>query len=230
MGHDVTLFATGDSDDLGRAGRRCASRPQRFAPNFEKQQRALRAPAGAGAPRGARVRRAALPHRLPPVLAVHPPADAVPEHAARPARPATGCRHLRPVPRGAAGLDLRRAARADAASQLGGDGPARHAAQPADAAAGAASATTSPSSAASRPRRASSPRSASPPRPGAKLQGRRQDRRGGLQYYRERRSRRCSAASVSSSWARSTTRRSRRSSPAPARCCSRSTGRSRSAW
>jgi hypothetical protein len=46
-----------------------------------------------------------------------------------------------------------------------------------------------------------------------------------------KRSRPCCATSRwSSSWARSGTRRRRRSSAAPARCCSRSTGRSRSGW
>ena len=72
------------------------------------------------------------------------------------------------------------AAPADAAAELGGDRAARHAARPADPAAGGRRrATTSPSSAASRPRRASRRAIRIAAAAGARLQDRRQDRRGG---------------------------------------------------
>ena len=119
----------------------------------------------------------------------------------------TGCRHLRPVPRGAAGFDLRRAARADAATQLGGDGPARHAAQPADAR------SRRPAGLLRLPRphlAGEGDRARDPHRPRRRARSCRSPRRSARKTRRTitKSSRRCSAAMLSSSWAKSTTRRS----------------------
>ena len=85
LGHDVTLFASGDSRTSAKlAGLAGALR----------LDAAVRDPcpahgdAGAGAAAGGRIRRAALPSRLLSVLAVFAPIDAVPDHAPRPSRPA----------------------------------------------------------------------------------------------------------------------------------------------
>src|SRR3954453_13018392 len=87
------------------------------------------------------VRLPPFPSRLLSVVAVLPAADAVPDHAARPARSAgasTGFQYLLEGPRR---LDFERAAPAGAAGELGEDDPPRPARESADAEAGEAGIT-----------------------------------------------------------------------------------------
>ena len=80
LGHDVTLFASGDSCDVGQARADVAARaaPRRFG---ARSHGAAHGDAGAGAPPRRRVRRAAFSSRLLSVLGVLAPADAVRHHA-----------------------------------------------------------------------------------------------------------------------------------------------------
>ena len=91
-------------------------------------------------------------------------------------------------------------------------------------------AATSPSSAASRRRSGPTGRSRSPSAPACRCKIAAKVDQADRALLRARRSSRCSTTRWSSSSARSATRRRRRSSAARWRCCSRSTGRSRSAW
>ena len=229
MGHDVTLFASGDSHHLRQAGRPLAARAAP-RPRHPRLGRHLRAADRIRAPARRPVRRAAFPYRLLAELGVPPPGRAVRDHPARPPRPARVRRRLPHVPDRAAGVDLRQPAQAAAGCRLGGHGLSRHAGEPADAAAGRRSATTSPSSAASRPRKGIERAIQIAGALRREAEGRRQGGQGGRRILQDTASSRCWPTPMSSSSARSTTPRSPPSCPAPRRCCSRSTGRSRSAW
>ena len=101
LGHEVTLFASGDSCTSAKLEavwpRALAAR--RLGPRSE---RAAHADAGARPAARRRLRLPAFPSRLLSVLAVLPPADAVRHDAARPARsaraPAGLRRHFRSLP------------------------------------------------------------------------------------------------------------------------------------
>ena len=119
QGHDVTLFASGDSITTARLEPICAARaPARYA--LGGPARAPCPDARAGRPARARVRHRSLSHRLP----------ALPAEPAQPAATTVTTLHgrldipdlraaLRRVQRHAGRLDLRRPARAAAARQLG---------------------------------------------------------------------------------------------------------------
>ena len=77
------------------------------------------APDRAGRPCRARIRRAALPPRLPAVLADVAPRHALRDDAARPPRPAGAAAGVRRVPEFAGRLDLEFAAQAAAAGRVG---------------------------------------------------------------------------------------------------------------
>ena len=93
LGHDVTLFASGDSLTRARSWCRwssaaCGCDPRR--PDWLMWHTIMLDQVFEQAPR---VRRDPLPRRLPALSAGAPLPDAVPDHAARPARPARpGCR------------------------------------------------------------------------------------------------------------------------------------------
>ena len=155
----------------------------------------------------------------------------LPDHAARAARPAGLSGLLHGIAGAAAGVDLDRPAPADAAGQLGRLRPSRPAAAICCASTRHRPATISPSSAASRRRSVPTARSRSPHRPGATCKHRGEDRRRRPEVLGETASSRwCARIRTSSTSARSATPRSRRSSATPRRCCSRSTGASRSGW
>ena len=106
-------------------------------------------------------------------------------------------------PERAAGLDLGQPAPADAASGLGGNRPARHAAGPAHPAPARTRATTWPSSAAFRRRRASRAPSVSPPLPACGSGSPPRSARR-MPVLSRMSSRRCWKRAMSSSWAKST--------------------------
>ena len=153
LGHDVTLFASGDSVTSARlepvwpralAARRRGARPQCAA--YDDARARL--------PVAPRVRHPALSSRLLSVLAVFAPVDAVRDDAARPARSAGASADVRHVFDGARCIDFERAAPAAAAGELGAHRPSR----PAGATClrqSRSSRAISRSSAASRRRRAS---------------------------------------------------------------------------
>ena len=168
QGHDVTLFASGDSETSARLVR-CTPAALRLNP-------AVRDP---------------LPHHLLMLEQVRQRADefdilhfhidlhAVPaaadhrhpvgDDAARAAGPARPQAVLPRLPRRAPGLDLRRPARADAAGALGAHHPPRPAARPLPLQPARRPAAISPSSAASRRRSGPTAPSRSPPAPAMPL-------------------------------------------------------------
>ena len=87
MGHDVTLFASGDSRTSAELA---AVWPTalRFDPGLRDAFAPHHADDRAGLPSRRRVRRAALPPRLLAILGVEPAGHAVPHDDARQARPA----------------------------------------------------------------------------------------------------------------------------------------------
>src|SRR5258708_27450422 len=92
-----------------------------------RSQRAAHGDAGACAAKMRRggIRFPPLPSRLLSVLAVLPAADAVPDDAARQARPAGAPAGVYHLLQGSGDFDLQRAAAAGAAGQLGADYPSR---------------------------------------------------------------------------------------------------------
>ena len=137
MGHDVTLFASGDSVTRAKlepmhpkALRFDTNLRDAIAPHMLMLEQVAAA--------GRRVRCAALPPGLLAVLAVQPPGHAVRHHAARPARPAGAEADLPLLRRRAAGVDLRCAAAAAAEREFHRDGAPWAAGGPAGAAAGEA--------------------------------------------------------------------------------------------
>ena len=159
LGHEVTLFASGDSVTSARL--------EAVWPRALRLDGAVRDPNALHMmmlervyQRAVRLRLPALPSRLLSVLAVFAAVDAVRDDAARPARSARASAGVRHVFVGAGGVDLQCAAPAAAAGELGAHRPSR----PAGAAVRCRSRSSraiSPSSAASRRRRASTAPSAS---------------------------------------------------------------------
>ena len=137
LGHDVTLFASGDS---------CTSaKLEPFWPRALRLDGSMRDPNALHMAMLEQVRRradefdfAALPSRLLSVLAVLAPAHAVRHDAAWPARSARASAGVRHVLVRAGGFDFERAAAAAAAGALDQDDPSRPAGAAADAAAGQA--------------------------------------------------------------------------------------------
>ena len=87
LGHEVTLFASGDSVTSARLDA-VWPRALRLDGVGARPERAAHADAGAGLSARGRFRLSALPSRLLSVLAVLPAVDAVRHHLARPARSA----------------------------------------------------------------------------------------------------------------------------------------------
>ena len=160
LGHEVTLFASGDFGDFGAARGGVAARAAARR-RGARSQCAAHDDAGARLSSSRGLRFPALPPRLLSVLAAFAAADAVRHHAARPARPARAPAGVRYFQRGAGGVDLQCAAPAAAAGQLGAHRASRIADQSADAEAGRRPAISA-FSAGSRRRRASTAPSASP--------------------------------------------------------------------
>ena len=154
------------------------------------------------------------------------------DDAARPARPARPHALLPRLPRRAAGLDLRRPARADAAGATG-SAPIHHG-LPRDLyrfSPRPHRTAISPSSAASRRRSAPTAPSRSPRRAGLPLKIAAKVDNADLAYWQDGdRAAGRAPTRWSSSSARSASARRPRSSATPRRCSSRSTGPSRSAW
>ena len=118
LGHEVTLFASGNSRDQGEARADVAARlaSRRFG---ARSDGAAHGDAGAGAPASRRVRRPAFPPRLLSVLVVFAPAHALHHHPARPARSAGAPAGVRYVLLGAGDFDLECPAPARAAGATG---------------------------------------------------------------------------------------------------------------
>ena len=225
-GHAVRQRRLGDE---GEAGRRLPAGPV-ARPGLPGDAAAPRPADGAGLRGCLPLRRHPLPLRLPAL----PPAAALPlperDDAARAAaRPGPGAA-VRGVPRGAAGLHLRRSAPADPRRQLAGDRLSRAAAGPAHLPRAARRVPRVPRPHVPREARRSRHRDRAPGRHEA--QDRRQDLSGGTRLLPARPSSRCCASrgAGSSSSARSAAGRRTSSWATPAPCSSRSTGRSRSAW
>ena len=136
LGHEVTLFASGDSRTLARLVP-CTREALRLDPAVQDALPYACAAARDGAAAGRALRRPALPHRLPALPAVPRACPSHGDDAAWPARPARSAAALPRVRRHAAGLDLRRPAPADAAGPLARHGASRPPARPAPARAGA---------------------------------------------------------------------------------------------
>ena len=106
LGHEVTLFASGDSltrPSSSRCGRGLCASTGRCAIPIALHMTMLEQVRQ----RARRVRHPAFPPRLLSVLAVLAPVDAVRHHAARPARPARASAGVSTFSLGARGLDLR---------------------------------------------------------------------------------------------------------------------------
>ena len=224
IGHDVTLFASGDSTTRAKlepvwpraAARFVDPRPGRAAHAADGDSRAPREG----------LRRPPFPHGLLLVLGLQPAGNALRDDAARPARPARAAAGVRHVQHGAGDLDLERATPAAAAGGMADDGLPRAARYAVHAA--ARRAPISRSSAASRRRSASTRRSASPASAGCRSRSPRRSTRP-TRNTSSARSSRSSRCRTSNSSARSPITRRPNSCRARMRCCSRSTGRSRSA-
>ena len=229
LGHDVTLFASGDSQTAAQLVPVVAAQPA-AGPAPARLADVAHDHARPGVRAGAGLRRGPLPRRLPALSAGAALPDAVPDHAARPARPARPAAAAPPLPRAGAGVDLATASasrspmgrlarhgasrrcrrictafipsRGDYFAFVGRISPEKRVDRAIEIAQAARRA-----SCASRPRSTASTRRTS-----------------------SARSRRCSTIRWSSSSARSTSRRRTSSSATHARCCFRSTGPSRSAW
>ena len=137
LGHDVTLFASGELLHLGeaRGGMAAGIAPRQFDP---RSQCAAYDDAGAGPAARQRIRLPAFPSRLLSVLAVLAPVDAVCDDAARPPRPAGAPAAVRHILVDARGVDLQFAATAGAAGRWVRTDPSRPAGKAAHAAAGQA--------------------------------------------------------------------------------------------
>ena len=160
LGHEVTLFASGDSVTTAKLrADLAAGAPARRA--GARSDGAAHVDAGAWSAARRPVRRAALPSRLLSVLDIFAPGDALHHHPARPARPARASGRVRRLRFSTCDLDLRQPARARAAGALGAHHPSRPADQPVVAPA-RSSRNIWQSSDASRPKRRSTRRSASP--------------------------------------------------------------------
>ncbi len=121
QGHEVTLFASGDSATAARLVP-CAPRALRLDPQQHRLPGPPRGDAGAGLPAGRGLRPHPLPRRLPP-LPAQPPAAHPPGHdPARTAGPARPGAPLPGVPRDARGLHLGGPARPAPLARLAGDG------------------------------------------------------------------------------------------------------------
>ena len=151
LGHDVTLFASGDSQTSAKL--------EPMWPRALRLDDTVRDPMALHiamleqrAPPRRRVRHPALPSRLLPVLGLLAPVHALHHHHARPARPAGASDGVQCVQLGAGHLDLRRPAPARAAGALAQDRPSRPAGRSAGRRA-RSSPPTSRSLAASRRRR-----------------------------------------------------------------------------
>ena len=111
LGHDVTLYASGDSKTSARLVPGAGTGPE-----ARRDQRSHRQPARharSRAERGGPLRHPPFPHRFPPFPDLPPPRRQVPDDAARAPGPARFPARLPHLPRNAAGLDLRRPAPAD---------------------------------------------------------------------------------------------------------------------
>ena len=227
QGHDVTLFASGDSITSARLVPCCTAGP---APQCggARPHPLLHADARQGAAAGPRVRHHPLPHRPVPLpdLPRHRPSH---DHdAARPAGPARHAAALRGLSRDAAGVDLECAAQARARRLLSRHRPSRPAARSArahDAPARRLSRLPRPHLAgeARRPRDPHRARG----RHAAQDRGQGRSRRRGVLQDGDR---------AHAGWARRRVHRRDRRAPqeelprrGARRCCSRSTGRSPSA-
>ena len=231
LGHDVTLFASGDSTTRAelvavRARARCAWTRAAWT-RWRTTSRMIE--------RGVRARATTSTSSTSTSTTSHfragPPAGgAARDDDARAAGHRRSCEPLfRTFADVAAGLDLGRAARAAAGRQLAGDRLPRPAARPVPAGPGARRLPRVPRADLAA-RSASTARSRSRGASGMPLEDRRQDRRQGSRLLRER-----DRAAVRRSAGRVRRRdrrgaRRTRSWAARRRCCSRSTGRSRSAW
>ena len=137
LGHDVTLFASGDSQTSAKLD---ATWPKalRLDGIGPRSQRAAHGDAGTRTAKMRRrgIRLSALPSRLLSVLAVFAAADSVSHHAARQARPAGASAGIHDILIHPGDFDLERAAAPGAAGQLGSHHPPRPAGKVADAAAG----------------------------------------------------------------------------------------------
>ena len=128
LGHDVTLFASGDSTTRGAAGADDAAGPQARR-QLRRSARAPRRHARAHRPPQRRVRYRPFPHRLPALSVVARHRRAARDHAAR-APGHSGSRAALRAVRGRAGrVDLRQSTAAAADCQLGRDGLPRVAAE-----------------------------------------------------------------------------------------------------
>ena len=168
QGHDVTLFASGDSRTAARLVR-CSDMALRLNPAVKDHMPYHLVMLD-------EVRRRAddfdVIHFHIDLLQfplIRDFADRTRHHAARPARPARPEAVLCGVPGHSAGLDLRQPAPAHAGGELGRHGPARPAARSAAVLAAGRKATISPSSDASRPRSGPTAPSRSPRRAGLPL-------------------------------------------------------------
>ena len=227
LGHDVTLFASGDS---ATSARLVPMWPRATAPGSGDPR-----PAGAGLPHAGagprarrRVRRPPLPPRLPALLAVLRPAHALPEHDARP----LDLPEIWPLYEAHSDVPLvsisdaqrRPMPRANWVATVHHGLPERLLTpQP-----GAALLPGLPRAHLAREARGPGHRDRRPRRPAAEDRG--QGRPGGPRLLRGAHPPVAQRSRTSSSSARSARRRRPSSSPAPTPCCSRSTGRSRSGW
>ena len=172
LGHDVTLFASGDSTTSAKL-EACWPRALRLDGSVRDANALHMMMLERVRQRARRLRFPALSSRLLSVLAVLPPVDAVRHDPAWPARPAGAPAGLHGVLVGAGDLDLQCAAAAAAAGALGPHHPSRAAGAAAHAAAGHAVAISrfsdasrrkSASTARSGSRSVAASRSRSPPR------------------------------------------------------------------
>ena len=117
QGHDVTLFASGQSITAAKLVP-CCAQPLRLNSAVQRRHPLLHADARQGSQHGVRVRHPAFPHR--PVPLPDLPRDGAPDghHPARPPGSARPPPSLSRLSRHAAGLDLERAARADPRREL----------------------------------------------------------------------------------------------------------------
>ena len=228
LGHDVTLFASGDSITAAKlvpcVPQGSAARPKRAGPDS-----LLHADARPRAAARRRFRHPALPHRSVPFSRCSAPI------ADRTVTTLHGRQDLpdllplyRRLQRHAAGFDLRCAARSRAESEFcrhRPSRPSRRLASPPGTAARRLSGLPWAHLAGEAPR----PRHRHRARAGHSAQDRGQSRPRRRGLFSRRESSRCSRPPASNSSARSTSSRRRNFWATRRRCCSRSTGRSRSA-
>ena len=227
MGHEVTLFASGDSVDDGDPRSRAARRALRLDPTVRDQRRASARHARERRAARARLRCRPPPLRLPRLSGVAASGSAIPRHSARPPRSARTEVALSRVFRRAGGLDFQFPARAVARGGLRRHGvswPARTAAAPRQ--------REWRISGFSRPHFTGEGAGPGDPHSGAgrhAAEDRRQDRPRSTENTSRRKSSLFSLNRMSSSSARSASTRRPSSWAMPPVCYSRSRGRSRSA-